>query len=95
MLTITAKCTLLPGVKEEFMEAIQPLIAGSRSEEGCVFYNLYVDTTNPDVLTFIERWKDQAAFDFHYTTPHFTTIRPLLRAFFTKDMEVDVYEQID
>lgn len=50
----------------------------SRAEAGNISYHLYEDMDDPDILTFIEEWKDQAAVDVHADSEHFQHIIPLL-----------------
>ena len=94
MIVIVAKRILKQGVKEAYMETVKPLIDASRKEEGCISYDLFEDTKNPNVLAFIERWKDQAAIDFHGKTEHFTTIVPQLAKFSDEPSDVTLYEFI-
>jgi PTH1 family peptidyl-tRNA hydrolase len=94
MLTIVAKNTVKPGTVDAFKEAAQPLIDGSRSEPGNIAYDLYEDVSDPNVLTFIERWQDQSAIDSHNNSPHFKAAEPKLGEFAAKDMDITIYKQI-
>ncbi|GHU35643.1 hypothetical protein FACS1894105_04710 [Clostridia bacterium] len=92
MLIIVAKNTLKPGKTVDFKAAAKELIEKSRAEAGNISYDLYEDVSNPDVLTFIEHWKDQAAIDFHSSQSHFNDTIPKLAALSVKDMEVTIYK---
>ncbi len=78
MIKIVALSTVLEGKRDEFLAIAKPLIAGSQSEAGNISYILHEDINNPNILTFIEEWKDQDAIDFHNATPHFTANAPKL-----------------
>jgi quinol monooxygenase YgiN len=71
MITVVADFRAGEGKAEQFIQAALPMIRASRKEEGCVAYGLYRQKGDDGALTFIERWKDQAAIDFHFKTPHF------------------------
>lgn len=61
-----------------FLTTIAPLIKGSQAEAGCIEYDLYQDDEKDFTYTLIEKWKDQAALDFHNQTDHFKTYAPPL-----------------
>ncbi|MDR2525369.1 MAG: antibiotic biosynthesis monooxygenase [Oscillospiraceae bacterium] len=92
MVTIVAKNVVKPGTAEAFIAAAQPLIAGSRTEAGCIAYDLYVDLSDPNVLTFIEQWQDEAAIAAHNASAHFTAIVPELGKFAAGEMDVRLYK---
>ena len=94
MIKIIAKNHVKPESIQSFIEETKELIKKSREEEGNVFYTLNVSKADPNTLTFIECWKDQAAIDFHNKTEHFTTIVPKLSAFCEREGEVELYEEI-
>lgn len=54
----------------EFEQAASAVVAGSRAEEGCVYYELGKSET-PMTYAFIEVWKSQEAINIHNETPHF------------------------
>ena len=91
MIVIIAKSVIKPGMAEEFKKAVRPLIEASQKEAGCISYDLYEDMKNPDILTFIEQWKDEAAIQTHNSSEHFTTIVPTLAAF-RVESEVNLYK---
>lgn len=56
---------------DAFIAAAKPMLAASRAEPGCISYTLYQDPYDRTSFFFFEEWKDQAAIDFHFATPHF------------------------
>ena len=46
------------------------LIEPTRSEVGCVSYNLNISLDNSNTFTMIEYFKDQEAFDSHLKEPY-------------------------
>ena len=80
MITIVAKNVVKEDKIEEFKKEAQEVIEGSKSEKGCISYDLYQDMDCPNILTFIEQWKDEKAIEIHRNTDHFKKVVPRLRA---------------
>jgi quinol monooxygenase YgiN len=41
-------------------------------EPGCLQYVVHQSRDNPRCFAFYEQYKDEAALDFHWSTPHFS-----------------------
>ncbi|MCD7938498.1 MAG: antibiotic biosynthesis monooxygenase [Tannerellaceae bacterium] len=93
MITIVAKAFVKEGKRDEFIQAVQPMIAGSQAEEGNISYTLFEDLDNKNILTFIEQWKDLAAINYHNNSTHFqagvSAISDLI-----EDMEIRKYQEL-
>jgi quinol monooxygenase YgiN len=59
------------GQEEKLAEQLRALVAPTRSEAGCLAYELHRDPQNPSRFMFYERFKSQAALDEHLASPHF------------------------
>lgn len=93
MIKIVSKNFINKGEKENFIKTAEELIKKSREEEGNISYCLCEDIENPDILTFIEEWKDMEAIKFHNNTEHFKRIVPLLGKFREKS-ELNLYKEV-
>jgi len=71
MILLVVNFEVKDGKKDAFLALMNPLVAGSQAEEGNIEYDLYADTEHPNGFVLIEKWKDQAALDFHGTTDHY------------------------
>lgn len=71
MITIVARNLVKPGMRNEFLMAVEPLIAASRAESGNISYDLYEDVANPSAFCFIEQWRDADAVALHNASSHF------------------------
>lgn len=78
LLTV-AKLTIKPNEREAFISASNLLSEPSRAEKGCVSWEYFQDSTDPNTFVFIEEWTDKEAFDFHFHTEHFQKYLTLLR----------------
>jgi quinol monooxygenase YgiN len=63
VVTITA----VPGKGAELAEAYKARCAEAMKEPGCEQFEIFLGVADPDRLTLLERWTDQAALDVHAT----------------------------
>ncbi len=75
--------------------AYASMIAASRAEEGCVSYSYGQSVTDPDTLVILERWRDQAAVDLHFATPHMAAFLAALGELSIEDFNVNRYDAED
>src|ERR1700691_5866456 len=61
----------VPGRENDLARELFALVEPTRKEAGCLAYELHVDQENPGKLMFYEKFADQAALDFHVSTPYF------------------------
>lgn len=62
-----------PESLERLREAAVAMIAATRAEDGCLEYSYAADLAEPGMLRVIERWRDEAALQAHFATPHMQT----------------------
>lgn len=67
--TISAKA----GSEDVVRHALTALTAGSRTEEGCLSYELFESVAAPGTFVTVEEWRDKADLDDHMGTPHVAT----------------------
>lgn len=53
------------GQKDALLRVLTGLIKPSRNEPGCLSYQLHMSPENPNMFTFIDKFKDQSSFDYH------------------------------
>jgi quinol monooxygenase YgiN len=61
IVTITAA----PGKGSELAQLYKGRCADVMKEPGCEQFEVFQSVVNPDTLTILERWTDQAALDVH------------------------------
>ena len=93
MISIVAKFVVKQGEEEKFLNLVNELGVASRAEAGCIEYILHKDAQNPLTYCILEKWKDQAAVDFHNSTPHFTSAVPQIVAI--SEVAIDVYTPVN
>lgn len=94
MITIVAKGLIKQGKTEEFKILAERLINESRKETGCISYNLYEDSNNCNILTFIEEWENSEAIMAHNSSEHFTSIVPKFGELRETQTEINLYKLV-
>lgn len=61
---------LIPGTRDQILARAPQVQAASRAEPGCLAYDFFTCTDDPDRLVFVEGWQDEAAHDFHMEQDH-------------------------
>ena len=82
------------GKTDALIAALHSLIKATTAEPGCIRYELNQRVDDERWITFVEKWKDQKAFDEHcampYITHYFNDVRPPL----VESFEVKLYQEI-
>lgn len=70
MIYVVATLTAKPGKRDALIAGAKPCIAETRKEKGCVSYELFQSTSDPDTFNFVERWETREHLTAHFDTPH-------------------------
>lgn len=93
-LVCIAKIVVKEEKLNEALEAFGELKRLSPKETGCLRYELFQDTENPLSFTFVDKFKDNKAFEYHceqsYTKKYFDEILPNL----TTSIEISTSHEI-
>lgn len=93
MIKVVAKSVVKKEKIEEYKEMVNELIEKTRNENKNISYELYQDVDNPQVITFIEEWKDQQGLEKHMNSDHFEKIVSQLNEL-RETSEVNVYKKV-
>ena len=69
-LRVVAQIVAKPGSEEIIRTALAALVAASRSDAGCISYELFDSMIEPGTFFTIENWASQADVDAHMSAPH-------------------------
>lgn len=78
VLTIVARVKAKPGMEQQLQQDLLDLLAPTRSEAGCITYDLLIDINDPTVFMFYENWENKAALDAHLEQPY---VKQVLQAY--------------
>ena len=94
MMAIVASLKVKPGMEKEFEAEAKQLVAEVNAKEpGCKLYTLCRGQTAGTYL-FLERYVDQAAIDFHRSTPHYKAVGPKIGRYVEGKVEVQVLTEV-
>jgi len=94
MISVIAKLPVKPAKVDEAIEAIKAMMLEVAKEEGTLLYTLCRAKETPNVLVFMERYKDNDALKTHSSSPHFKAFSGKLRDFLEGKPEISVMEEI-
>jgi len=70
MIRIMARIKAHAGQEAALRAVLRELCTASRSESGCLSYDLFENEDDPLEFVTVERWRDQAAADAHLASAH-------------------------
>lgn len=92
--TCIAEIKAKTGKRAELLEKLLELFPLSKQEQGCLRYELHQNLENENIFTFVDKFANQAAFDFHceadYVKIYFDEIIPAL----TEYVKIELYKEI-
>ncbi|HRK71976.1 MAG TPA: putative quinol monooxygenase [Micropepsaceae bacterium] len=80
MIIVLATARIHPDDVAKVEAAGRAMVAASNAEEGCLGYSYAWDISEPHTLRVSEKWKDEAALRFHFSTPHMAAFLAALGA---------------
>jgi quinol monooxygenase YgiN len=69
-LQVVATIPAKPGSEDKVADVLTELVAATRTESGCLAYELFRSKADPTVFVMIETWQSQEDLDAHQKTPH-------------------------
>ena len=61
---------LRSGARDEILARAVEVQAATRAEPGCLAYDFYIGTDDPDRLVFMEAWTSKEAHEWHLGQEH-------------------------
>jgi len=95
MLVIMGTVRIPAGALDVARPAMAAMLTASRAEDGCLVYNYAQDVLDPCVIHVSERWRDRAALDAHFATPHMAAWRAQFGAIGITDRDLTLYDSDD
>jgi quinol monooxygenase YgiN len=95
MIVVHASFPIDPAQRDEALELAEMLVDVSNEEPGVVEYRAAIDLEDENVLRFIERYEDGAAFESHTETDHFQRFEERLPDLLHGEPEVMRFEVTD
>ena len=77
---------------DRFRPHMKAMMEASRAEDGCAAYGYAEDVAEPSLIHVFECWRDQAALEAHFKTPHMAEWRSHWPSFGVSDRRLTAYE---
>jgi len=94
MLAVIAKIGVKEGKADELVQLLKEILPSVKNEEGTVYYTVNKDRANPNLVVVIEKYKDDAAFQAHSTTPYLAELFAKSQALVEGDMELMMMDEV-
>lgn len=95
MINVIATLKIAPGKEAEFEAAASDLVAAvNANEPDCLLYELCRSKSDPQTYVFMERYRDQAAIEYHGKTDYFRAAQAPLGACLAGPPDIQVYSVI-
>ena len=94
MSTITKRVTFIAkeGHEAKMKELLTAMVAPSKIEDGCIFYDIFVYENNPRKFMAVESWRDNDALDGHKSTQHYaiykSSFEPYCEKKYSDELEI-------
>ncbi|MFK5975613.1 MAG: putative quinol monooxygenase [Sulfurovum sp.] len=93
-MTITKRVTFIAkeGCADKMKELLIAMVAPSKIEEGCIFYDIFIYENNPNKFMAVESWADEKSLDGHKATEHYkiykTSYEPYCEHKYSDELEI-------
>ena len=81
-------------MEDRLRQAIEEAVGPTRSEEGCINYDLHQGTEDPSEFLLYENWRSKADLDAHLELPHIATLLGKLPELSENGVEITLYEMV-
>jgi quinol monooxygenase YgiN len=78
VLTVIARIKSNPGMEKQMQQDLLGLLTPTRSETGCITFDLLTDINDPTIFILYENWESQSALDAHFEQPY---VKRVLKAY--------------
>lgn len=92
--TVVARCRAKKGLEAKVREEILALVAPTRSEAGCLNYDLHVSSDDPGLFMLYENWTSKAALDQHLATPYLERFKALAPGLLSEPIDIALFQMI-
>ena len=88
---VVARFIAKPESVEEVKRILSEMVEPTRSEDGCITYDLLHNVDDPTDFTFVEEWSSRADLDRHSRSEHLRIGRELIKEHLAESSDVRIY----
>jgi quinol monooxygenase YgiN len=94
MLAVIAKIKVKDGKADEMAQLVKDIMPAVKQEEGTLYYTVNKDRTDPNLVVVVEKYKDDAAFGVHSSSPHLAELFGKAQALVEGEMELMMMDEV-
>jgi quinol monooxygenase YgiN len=95
VLTVIARIKAKPGMETQIQQDLQSILTPTRSEAGCITFDLLTDINDPTVFMLYENWESQAALDQHFEQPYVKKVLKAYEVTLAEPIQVNFLNEIE
>ena len=92
--TVVARIKAKEGLDKRVKQELINLLAPTRSEEGCINYDLHQSVHDKSLFLFYETWKSEDDLKRHLETPHMKNFLKRAEELLAEPLDVTVWGKI-
>lgn len=92
MIIVIGRVKVEEANRDALVAAAEEMQNASREEEGCIRYGFFSAVEDPLSFVAVEEWRDRAALDEHFATPHLRKFSETLLSLISEAPEVAIHE---
>lgn len=92
--TVIARFKAKHDKADQAKQALMALVAPSRSEPGCINYDLHQEPGDPTLFLFYENWTSQKALDEHANKPYLLDLKGKVEELFVEPVRLEQWSMI-
>ncbi len=92
--TVLARLRAKPGMEARVREELHQLLAPTRSEPGCLNYDMHQSTTDPALFVFHENWTSEDALQRHFESPHIQRWLQLADDLLAEPLDLSLWKRV-
>ncbi|MEV0053505.1 putative quinol monooxygenase [Saccharopolyspora sp. NPDC050389] len=93
--TVIARFTPAHEHADQLQKLLEGMVAPTRAEAGCHFYNLFATQTDDTQFVLLECYEDSSALEAHRASAHYKNYRAQLPDLLAKPIDVTVLAPVD
>lgn len=91
---VLARIKAKDGMAEKVKQELMSLVAPTRSEAGCIDYNLHQSTDDESLFMFYENWTSKQALDEHIEKPHLQAFIAKADKLLAEPLDVTIWKKL-
>ena len=95
MVTVTAHIKAKKDLEENLKKELLTLIEPTRSETGCITYDLYHDQQNKSHFMFYESWENKSDLEQHLQKPYIKSFMDRADELLAEPVTISLWEKVE